>query len=196
MDNTDVGRAMGAGAERDGDTRSRAGGAGAEEVLHVASGGGRILNVLGSFAAIKVTGRETGGAYAVWEDTVPPGGGPPPHVHGREAEDFYVLDGELEIIRPGQPPLRASAGSYVHTPAGVAHTFRNAGTSPARMLVVAAPAGMEDFLAEAGTPVDRISERDVAAPLPPGPPPPEVLRRLLDAAARHGITILPPPQSH
>ena len=169
------------------------GGQGGQEILHVPAGGGQILNVLGSFTAIKVTGRETDGAYAMWEDTVPPGGGPPPHVHGREAEDFYVLEGELEIIRPGQSSLRATAGSYVHTPAGVAHTFRNAGTRAARMLVVAAPAGMEDFFAEIGVPVEGVRADDVARPVAGGPPPPEVLRRLLDAAARHGITILPPP---
>lgn len=195
----DAGRQEPARAERDGDSGAHAGGTGAQEaqeVLHVPPGGGRLLNVLGSFAAIKVTGRETGGAYAVWEDTVPPGGGPPPHVHGREAEDFYVIEGELEIVRARQPPLRAGAGSYVHTPAGVAHTFKNAGTRHARMLVVAVPGGMEEFFAEVGVPVDRISEQDAAAPVPAAPPPPEVLRRVLESASRHGITILSPPESH
>ena len=44
-----------------------------------------------------VTGEETGGAYFAMEALVPPGGGPPPHVHRNEDETFYVLEGRVEF---------------------------------------------------------------------------------------------------
>jgi hypothetical protein len=39
-------------------------------------------------------GEDTEGRYAQWEAIVPPGGGPPPHVHSREEEGFYILYAE------------------------------------------------------------------------------------------------------
>ena len=41
-----------------------------------------------------VTGEESNGAYFAMEAIVPPGGGPPPHIHTLEDETFYVLEGE------------------------------------------------------------------------------------------------------
>jgi len=43
------------------------------------------------------TGENTNGKYAIWEAIVPPGGGPPPHVHSREEEGFYILEGEITL---------------------------------------------------------------------------------------------------
>ena len=48
-------------------------------------------------------GEDTNGKYAVWEALVPPGGGPPPHVHCREEVGFYVLDGERMVATVGTP---------------------------------------------------------------------------------------------
>ena len=41
------------------------------------------------------TGEDTNGNYAIWEAIVPPGHGPPSHVHSREEEGFYILEGEI-----------------------------------------------------------------------------------------------------
>ena len=153
-----------------------------KESSYVAPGQGRSLTVLGDAVHIKVAGQETGGAYAVWEDAVRPGAGPPPHRHSREHEDFYVLEGEFEFLREGQEPLRASAGGYVHTPRGVLHTFKNVGDSPGRLLVIAAPAGIEGFFAEVSEGVGQLT----------GPPTPEQIGFVVAAAARHGIEIKGP----
>jgi quercetin dioxygenase-like cupin family protein len=160
------------------------------ETTHVPTGAGAALEVLGELVTFKTVGADTGGAYAVWEDTVPPGGGPPPHVHHREDEAFYVLEGEFEFFRQGQPPLRATAGDYVRTPVGVPHTFTNVGATTGRLLALAAPAGIERFFSEVGRPV----APGAAAPAAPaGPPTPEQVAHVVRVARDYGIEVLGPP---
>lgn len=60
---------------------------------HVPAGQGSTFHILGGdVVTIKLTGQETGGAFALLETVTPPGAGPPPHVHHREDETFYVLE--------------------------------------------------------------------------------------------------------
>ena len=154
-----------------------------DESSYIPAGGGHPLTVLGDAVHIKVAGRDTGNALAVWEDTVRPGGGPPPHLHEREYEDFYVLEGEFEFYREGQEPLRGTTGGYVHTPRGVVHTFKNVGAAPGRLLVIAAPAGIEGFFAEVSEELGALA----------GPPTPEQVAFVVSTAARYGIRIQRPP---
>src|ERR1700710_2605568 len=56
---------------------------------------GRTIAIVGDVYRFLATGDETDGKYAIWEAIVPPGGGPPPHVHSREEEGFYILEGEI-----------------------------------------------------------------------------------------------------
>ena len=70
---------------------------------------GRTVAVVGDVYRFLVTGGDTNGKYALWEALVPPGGGPPPHVHSREEEGFYVLDGELTFTVDGER-VEAKAG--------------------------------------------------------------------------------------
>ena len=51
-------------------------------------------------------GEQSGGAYFAMEAFVPPGGGPPPHIHTLEEETFYVLDGRCGF-RVGETGSRA-----------------------------------------------------------------------------------------
>ncbi|MFC5216615.1 cupin domain-containing protein [Streptomyces coerulescens] len=117
---------------------------------HVRSGEGRSLWVVGDTYTIKAAGEETNGAFALIEASVPPGGGPPPHVHSREDEAFYLLDGELEVLA-GRSTTSVRAGDFVLLPRGLVHGFTNPGVTAARMLILTAPAGFERFFAEAGT---------------------------------------------
>ena len=48
----------------------------------------------GDIYSIKLTGQQTGGQVGPVEATVPPGGSPAPHIHGRTVETFYVVHGE------------------------------------------------------------------------------------------------------
>src|SRR5205807_8647597 len=58
---------------------------------------GRTIAVVGDVYRFLATGDDTNGKYALWEAIVPPGGGPPPHVHSREEEGFYILEGEITL---------------------------------------------------------------------------------------------------
>jgi quercetin dioxygenase-like cupin family protein len=96
---------------------------------------------------IKVTGQSTGGAFAIVEHPVEPGGLVEPHTHSREDECTYVLEGEIGVLI-GEQVLSASAGSVVYKPRGLEHAFWNAGAAPARILEVISPAGFERFFTE------------------------------------------------
>lgn len=148
------------------------------------AGEGECLAVAGDVYRLLATGDQTGGAYLLIEARVFPGGGPPPHVHRRESEAFYIVDGEVQFTVEGKEII-ASPGTFLHVPIGVLHSFRNATDRPARMLIQAAPAGIEAFFREIGEPVH---DPDVA----PGPPNEQQIQRLLEAAPRYGIEIRPP----
>lgn len=148
-------------------------------------GEGRTIGVVGDVYRFLATGDDTKGRYALIEACVPPGGGPPPHVHSREVEAFYILDGEI-TFQIGSDQLVATAGMFVNMPIGCEHAFRNAGARPARMLIEVVPAGLEQMFLEVGQPV------------PPGatsapPPTPADIEKLLQAAPRYGVEIRLPP---
>jgi quercetin dioxygenase-like cupin family protein len=134
----------------------------------------RDLAVVGDIVRIHLGGEDTGGAFAVIESISRPGGGPPPHVHQREDEGFYVLEGDVEFLVEGRW-VRVPAGSGLFGKRGVPHTFRNAGTAPSRVLATIYPAGFERFFVE----VDRLSAS--------GPPAPE---QLVALGKRYGLEFL------
>jgi quercetin dioxygenase-like cupin family protein len=142
---------------------------------------GRTIAVVGDVYRFLATGEDTNGKYALWEAVVPPGGGPPPHVHSREEEGFYVLEGEITFTI-GDQRLVASAGTFANMPVGTPHSFKNESGRPVRMLISVAPAGLEPMFFEVGVSV------------PPGattaaPPTKEEIERLLAAAPRYGVEI-------
>ena len=104
----------------------------------------------------KVRGEQTGGALTAFENVIAPGDGPPLHVHAKEDEAWYVIDGELRF-QLGDDRAAAHAGSFVFVPRGVPHCFVNAGSEPARILVLFTPAGMERFF-------DRFAELEAFDP--------------------------------
>ena len=114
----------------------------------ISPGEGRTVTVLGGdVITFKVTADETGGACSIFETITPPGGGPPPHVHQREDETFYVLAGEFHFQIGGASTI-ARAGTTLVAPRGVPHSFRNAGTVPGKLLVIISPGGFERFIEE------------------------------------------------
>ncbi len=135
-----------------------------------------------------LTGEHTGGVYAQWEAHVPPAGGPPLHVHEREDESFYILEGEV-VCQLGDSRFKAQAGDCVYLPRGTPHRFHNESENPARVLVTVIPAGLERMFMEAGTEIRT------------GQPIPEVDRaqevaRLLASAERYGIRYFLEPRTN
>jgi quercetin dioxygenase-like cupin family protein len=133
-------------------------------------------NPLGGSLTFKLRSAETGGAVAAFESVVPPGEGPPLHVHANEDEVWYALEGRFRF-RLADLVADAPAGTLVFVPRGVVHTWQNAGDTPARLLALVMPAGLEAFF-----------ERFAA--LPPGVSPAEEFRRL---GAEAGMTVVGPP---
>lgn len=147
-------------------------------------GSAPVYSVVGDRYTFLLTGSQTDGAYFVFEAFVLPGNGTPPHIHRREDEAFYVIDGEFEFIIAGET-VRVGAGGFVFGRRDVPHHFRNVGSVPGRMVVTVTPAGLDDFFAEIGT---RLPDRQTA-PLPPSP---EAIAKLVEAAPKYGLELLPP----
>jgi quercetin dioxygenase-like cupin family protein len=129
-----------------------------------------------------VTGAESGGAYFAMEALVPPGGGPPPHIHRNEDETFYVVEGECSI-RLGDETITAGVGDFVNVPRGLVHCFHNDGAAPMRMILTFTPAGMERFFEET-------LERAVDPTLAPPDNVEAVAARYAEAAPRYGLEFL------
>lgn len=147
----------------------------------VAPGKGRVYDHLaGEKMTILLSAQDTGGAFGLFIDEVPPGAGPPLHIHHNEDETFYILEGELGMQVNGQK-FTASPGTAVFLPRGMPHTFHNAGMQTARALVTVTPGGLEGFFPEV-EPLVTQAEPDMAA--------------ILALAANYGIEALPPGQNN
>ena len=145
---------------------------------------GERLSFFGSLTWIKATGEQTGGAFGLIEHLMPPGEEIPWHLHHNEDESFYVIEGEvLFIVGEEQQRITAGPGTFVFGPREIPHGFRVAGSSPARMLIEATPAGFEHF-------VLALSEPAPASGFPPAGPPD--MEKVMAAAARANIEILGP----
>ena len=83
-------------------------------------------------------GEQTGGALTAFESTAAPGEGPPFHLHVREDETIYVLEGRLRV-RLGDDIHEAPAGSFVFMPHGIPHAWQNEGEDSALLLVLFTP---------------------------------------------------------
>jgi mannose-6-phosphate isomerase-like protein (cupin superfamily) len=99
---------------------------------------------------LKASRHSTGGALSVFETTI--AAGSPLHVHDREDECFYILDGELSV-RCGGDAFDAAADSFVFLPCGRPHPFWAPGP-PARLLLIAVPGGIEDYFREINAATD------------------------------------------
>ena len=142
---------------------------------------GRTVAVVGDVYRFLATGDDTNGKYAMFEAIVPPGGGPPPHVHSREEEGFFILEGEITFTVNGQRVV-AKAGTFANMPVGTPHSFKNESRQPAKMLISVAPAGLEKMFFEVGVPLADGATTAL-------PPTKAEIEKLLAVAPGYGIEI-------
>jgi mannose-6-phosphate isomerase-like protein (cupin superfamily) len=116
-------------------------------------GEGQAIWFLRNHMTIKATAQTTGGAYGLVESRIAPGFSPPLHVHHREDEAFWILEGELSM-RCGDRTFRVGPGSFVFLPREVPHTFVVESDTPARMLTLLTPGGGEGVFIEGGRPAE------------------------------------------
>ena len=100
------------------------------------------FQLLGNTMTFEVTASQTRGASVTFDEEVPPGGGPPAHIHTREDETYVVTQGYFRFWR-GTQTINARPGAVVFLPRNVPHQFVNAGTTPGRLVVTIMPAGLE-----------------------------------------------------
>lgn len=149
----------------------------------VAPGEGFVMHTPGGDATVlKIAAAETNGQFSLNEYVAMPDAGPPLHMHTREDEAFYILEGTVTFICDGKI-IEAPKGSFVFAPRGLPHTFKNRTKQPAKFLLfVTPPANFEEFYS-------RIGGKDEH-----GQPPAEslIIERISREAPNFGITILGP----
>lgn len=138
------------------------------------AGAGDTFTMLGTTMRLIATASRTGGRYTVIEQVTPPGWGPPRHIHSREDEIFYVLEGSYEL-HVGDERRTISASASAILPCNVPHGFRNVASTPSRLLFVIAPGGLEEYFL-------------AVAKCSPAPNPVQ----LVELARPFGLTLLPP----
>jgi quercetin dioxygenase-like cupin family protein len=130
------------------------------------------------------TAEETRGQFSLIEATARKGNVPPPHIHHREEETFYVLEGETNVS-VGDRTIKAAPGTMVYLPRDVVHSFAIE-SEQLRMLVLLTPAGLEGWF----------KEFSVAAPDMTLPPAAEVpyseIQRMLEVGPRYGLEFVLP----
>jgi quercetin dioxygenase-like cupin family protein len=109
--------------------------------------GGERIDVHDGWLSFVAVGEQTGGAYALIETANKPSKGGPLHIHEREDETWFVLEGEF-VFQVGDQTFRAHAGDYVFGPRNVPHRYANQTSAVARALIMVTPAGFEGFWRE------------------------------------------------
>jgi quercetin dioxygenase-like cupin family protein len=138
---------------------------------------------LGGLATVKATGKETDGRYTLVE-VLEPEGEAPLHVHHREDEGFWVLEGEV-TFEVGEETIKAGPGSFVFGPKGVPHRYA-VDSGPARLLFILSPAGFEEFIYATSEP----AQERALPPQQEGPPSEAEMEQLAGLARRYGGEIL------
>lgn len=140
----------------------------------------------GNLYTFLATGKETGGAFSIFDFLVPPQAETIPHIHSQENEVFYVREGEVtfQLASPtGIKNILATPGTFIFLPKGRPHTWQNTGMTTAKMLSLVFPTGFEGFFVDQNQPlIDR------SAPIPP-PLAPELLAPI---AQNYGVRLASP----
>jgi mannose-6-phosphate isomerase-like protein (cupin superfamily) len=155
--------------------------------VHLPAGTGAASWTLSSLFETVLTGDESGGLLGAAIVTQPPGTATPLHLHTREAEAFFLLDGDM-VYRAADQTFQVSAGDFVWLPAGIPHAFRVTGPRPVRFLGLSLPGGLFELYDEAGRPAG-------ASRLPTAEEAPisEDIERWLRLAPRYGLQVIGPP---
>ena len=120
-----------------------------KNIVTISPNEGRPLSMAGGNYRIVISGRETGGEFAIIEMSVPSGAGANPHSHENMVESFYVLEGEITFQSEAGSYV-ASKGSLINIPKGdLVHCFKNKTDKPAKLLCTVMPAGLDDLFIEA-----------------------------------------------
>ena len=128
-----------------------------------------------------LSGEQTAGQFCLLENKSGGNTRTPIHVHANDDETVYVIEGELTAVIDGRP-RRLAAGESIFLPRGIPHQLVNMSGNPNRYILIGTPALFDRFVEEGG--------RELRPDEVVGPPTPEEIERLHEAAPRFGITLL------
>jgi mannose-6-phosphate isomerase-like protein (cupin superfamily) len=137
----------------------------------------------GATMLVSATGSQTGNSASVVEFTFPAGVGFPMHIHHREDELLYILEGTLIVVQ-GNVRSEVQPGSLIYGPRLTPHGFRASDAGPVRFVETFLPSGLEQYFLAVSVPLT-----DQAAAGAVAPPSTEVL---LKEAGKYGIEIVGP----
>ncbi len=103
-----------------------------------------------------IDSKDWGGGFALVEHLLAPRSiAAPVHIHTREDEFSFVLEGRVSI-KAGEEEIEAEVGDLVFKPRGEWHTFWNATDEPARLLEIISPGGLEEMFRIVDTATDDV----------------------------------------
>jgi quercetin dioxygenase-like cupin family protein len=141
-------------------------------------------NYQGGYFKVLISPEQTGGAMALIDITLPQGVEPPPHLHTREDETFYLLEGEISFHIGGEI-IQAATGQAVFAPRLVPHHFRIM-TPEAKFLTLITPGQFLEHFMEYSFPATELR----VVP-PQGPPPAELIRMMTNQLQqKHGVLFI------
>ena len=114
----------------------------------VLPGTAKRVSVFGVDVDILLPAEDTGGAFSVYYVDCEPGFDSPPHVHLKDDESFYAIEGEFELRR-GDEVFVSGPGTMVFLPRQVPHYVRCVGTARGKLLGIGSPGGHERFFEDA-----------------------------------------------
>lgn len=109
-------------------------------------------------SSTKASGASTGGAFTLIESVTD--GGAPLHVHTREDECMYVVEGEI-WAQVGNERFTAGPRSFIYMPRNIPHQWDVIGDK-ATVLMMTIPAGLDAFLADFHTAANWDERREIA----------------------------------
>ena len=151
------------------------------------------FSYMGSLMTFLAKSSETGGRFALMEYYTKPGNEPPPHVHEREHELYFVLEGSMRFYCEDKI-LEIKAGEVAFLPQGKAHAFNCTSPVVRTLILVQAtgtdPVGLDNYFLAMGEPAEDMSlPRDAITYAVDDP------ERAIRIAALHGIRILSPVEA-
>ncbi len=133
---------------------------------------------IGHLMSILISGKDTNGAFSLIHGYEIRGLEPPPHVHTKEDESFYILDGEINYTVDNEL-FKAKRGDWIFLPRNVQHSFQ-VQSDQAEVIIHLSPGGFEEYFRE-------MSEPAKALIIPPRPQGPPDVKKIIETASRYGV---------
>lgn len=143
---------------------------------------GKVFVLAGIVMRRLLSGEQTAGQFCLFENKSGGSTKTPIHVHAKDDETIYIIEGELTAVVDGRP-RRLTAGESAFLPRGIPHQLVNMSGNPGKYILIGTPALFDRFLEEGG---HELQPDEIV-----GPPTSAEIERLREASPKFGITLLP-----